>query len=229
MVYKNTLEAVIENVKEIEKLVSDFAGVDQISAIDMDLTLEKVRNLYDILLLIKQSDTGKGDGGKKQAGEAEKDLTGTVQPAENEIPDEHLKETEADNISAEKKDMGTSDKQSVSTDKVISGRFKSGQDSIHDSISKLQHADDLSTQLQAKPISNIADAIGINDKFTFINELFDGDAEKYNKTIEILNEVVNFNDGYNYLIGNYTWDMDSTLVQKILNLIRRKLIINNDE
>ena len=35
MVYKNTLEAVIENMKEIEDLVSGFAGQKKISAIDM--------------------------------------------------------------------------------------------------------------------------------------------------------------------------------------------------
>lgn len=203
MVYKNTLEAVIENVKEIENLVSGFAGYEEIPAIDMDLALEKVRNLYDILLILKQSGQEKG--------------TGKTSLADDK------------SVTAEKTGKDDNVAKDVAEDTNISDRFKSESSSIHDSFAKLEQNDDLSSQLQTKPISNIADAIGINDKFTFIKELFDSDVEKYNTTIDILNKVVNFNDAYNYLMGNFDWDMDSPMVQKILNLIRRKLIINKDE
>lgn len=228
MVYKNTLEAVIENVKEIENLVSEFANYKKIPAVEMDLALEKVRNLYDILLLLKKSGQEEENIQTSQESSARVESPAAEETEDIEIEDKTTEEAEADSI-AEAETEEPIRQEDEAEGKNVSDRFKSESSSIHDSISKLQQYDDLSSQLQTKPISNIADAIGINDKFTFIKELFDGDAEKYNNTIDILNKVVNFNDAYNYLMGNFSWDMDSPLVQKILNLIRRKLIINKDE
>jgi hypothetical protein len=228
MVYKNTLEAIIENVKEIENLVSEFAKYKKIPAVEMDLTLEKVRNLYDILLLLKKSGQEEESVQASQDASAPIELPPTEEAEDIKMTDKTAEDAKADSI-ARKEPEETIRQENEEKEKIVSDRFKSESASIHDSISKLQQYDDLSSKLQTKPISNIADAIGINEKFTFIKELFDGDAEKYNDTIDILNKVINFNDAYNYLMGNFNWDMDSPLVQKILNLIRRKLIINKDE
>jgi hypothetical protein len=201
MVYKNTLDAILENVKEISSMVAGFTNFDKIPDIDMDLALEKVRNLYDILLMLKQS---------------------------------HLKEDNrtTDKIPGSEATPDSTSEKADKTDnkgKIISDRFKSQSTSLHDSFLKSEKYDDLSTKLKSKPITNIADAIGINDKFIFIKELFGGNENKYYKTIEVLNDATNFNDAYNYLIGNFNWDMDSSLVQILLDLIRRKLITKKDE
>ena len=45
----------------------------------------------------------------------------------------------------------------------------------------------LAARLQRKPVSDLISAIGINDKFLFLNELFGGSMEKYNKSIRSLN------------------------------------------
>jgi hypothetical protein len=237
MVYKNTLEAIIENVKEINTMISGFTNYDKIPAIEMDLTLEKVRNLYDILLMLKQSHLKEDNkmtepiSGSETAS-IKADKSGAMDGPLEKEPDNDLKDT-GDSIEYEesaKSDL--SEKKSVKADdneKIISDRFKSQSASIHDGFLKSQKYDDLSTKLKSKPITSIADVIGINDKFIFIKELFNGNENKYNKTIEVLNNATNFNDAYNYLIGNFNWDMDNSLVQILLDLIRRKLIINKDE
>ncbi len=237
MVYKNTLEAIIENVKEIEELISDFVKNKKIPKIEMDLALEKVRDLYDVLLLLRRAGIEEQSGQATQSTEkytesvdsSNSDINENTSKTMNKekIPDspEDKKDEEPPNpdLVIEKPDEAENDKQ------IVSDRFKTKSASIHDSLLNSQKYDDYSSNLKAEPISNIANSIEINDKFTFIQELFDGDTNKYNKTIEILNEVTNFNDAYNYLMGNFNWDMDSTLVQKILDLIRRKLIISKDE
>ncbi len=72
-------------------------------------------------------------------------------------------------------------------------------------------------------------AIGINDRFTFIRELFNGDTHAFEYAIKALNEAANFNDAYNYLMQNYDWDMDSDAVQLLLDIIRRKYITGRHE
>ena len=237
MVYKNTLEAIIENVKEINAMISGFTKHDKIPAIEMDLTLEKVRNLYDILLMLKQSHLKEDDKITERVSESETtsikaDRSGTMDVTLEAETDNNIK-VASDSIEfeeSEKSDL--TEKKSAKADdneKTISDRFKSQSASIHDGFVKSQKYDDLSTKLKSKPITNIADAIGINDKFIFIKELFNGNENKYNETIEELNSATNFNDAYNYLMGNFNWDMDNSLVQILLDLIRRKLIINKDE
>jgi len=237
MVYKNTLEAIIENVKEINTMVSGFTNYDKIPTIEMDLTLEKVRNLYDILLMLKQSLLREDNKTPEQISGSETASIKADKPGANNGPQDvetgdEIKDT-PDSIEYEvsaKSDL--SEKKSAKADdnqKIISDRFKSQSTSIHDGFLKSEKYDDLSTKLKSKPITNIADAIGINDKFIFIKELFNGNEYTYKETIEVLNNATNFNDAYNYLMGNFEWDMDNSLVQILLDLIRRKLIINKDE
>jgi hypothetical protein len=237
MVYKNTLEAIIEHVKEINTMVSGFTNNDKISAIEMDLTLEKVRNLYDILLMLKQSNLREESKIKKpvpgtETGSVESDKAGGVNGLPGTETDSDIKDTRNSIEYEESAKSDLTENKSAKADnneEIISDRFKSQTASIHDGFLKSQKYEDLSSKLKSKPITNIADAIGINDKFIFIKELFNGNENKYNKTIEVLNNATNFNDAYNYLMGNFNWDMDNSLVQILLDLIRRKLIINKDE
>ena len=39
---------------------------------------------------------------------------------------------------------------------------------------------DLSARLKSKPITNLSDAIGLNDRFLFIREVFEGNKDAYN-------------------------------------------------
>ncbi|UCH13241.1 MAG: hypothetical protein JSV22_08995 [Bacteroidales bacterium] len=237
MVYKNTIEAILENVKEIKAMVTGFSDYDEIPDIEMDLALEKVRNLYDILLILKQSGSKTNDKIPEQISEPPKEQIKAEKAGSNDIPAETKTSEDMEDIDyssehVEPDSVELAEEEPDKTDinqRTVSDRFKSQSTSIHDSLSKTQQYDDLSTKLKSKPIINIADAIGINDKFIFIKELFNDDADKYDKTIEVLNNATNFNDAYNYLMGNFNWDMDNSLVQILLDLIRRKLIINKDE
>jgi hypothetical protein len=218
MDYKNTLEAIIGNVEEIRTLISGFAANKKIRAIEMELTLEKVRNLYDILLMLKETYSVENAG-----------------PSAQVAGDAGNADVDDDSPSTENKEEATldlSEEQQAENDddiKIVSDRFKRHTTSIHDSLSKSQQYNELSEKLKSKAITDIGNAIGINDKFIFVKELFHGDTNMYNNTIGVLNNATNFNEAYNYLIGNFDWDMDSPLVQILLDLIRRKLIINKNE
>jgi hypothetical protein len=111
---------------------------------------------------------------------------------------------------------------------IIAEKYQSDQKFVNESVGKSRPGQDLSSKLQTKPINDISKAIGINDKFLFVKELFDGNAAQFDKTIKVLNDAANFNDAFNYLNENYNWEMDSSSVQKLLDLARRKFIIQNE-
>jgi len=96
--------------------------------------------------------------------------------------------------------------------------------SINDIIAKNQSGKMLASKLQNKPIKDIKTAIGINDKFQLIRELFDGSAEKFAQTVDHLNGLSSFEEAYTYCSENYNWDEEETIVIKFLELINRRYL-----
>jgi len=83
-----------------------------------------------------------------------------------------------------------------------------------------------------QPIEEIRTAIGINDKFLFINELFSGSLENYNKMLDELNEFKSFNGASTYLIELKVvnqWDGNSGAWRKLVGLIERKFDVNPED
>lgn len=58
----------------------------------------------------------------------------------------------------------------------------------------------LASKIQQHRISDIKAAIGINDKFTFINDLFKGEIANYNQSIEKLNNMESYQEAMEYLV-----------------------------
>ncbi len=109
------------------------------------------------------------------------------------------------------------------TKEVISDLYKNKQKYRNESLQKDRVASDISSKFHNNPIADIASSIGINDKFRYVRELFDGDSSKYSSTIEVLNQVGSEADALNYIRENFSWDMDDKLVSRLLELTRRKL------
>ena len=57
----------------------------------------------------------------------------------------------------------------------------------------------VATKIQNNLISDIKAAIGINDKFTFVNDIFKGEISRYNHAIDHLNSLETFQDAENYI------------------------------
>jgi len=75
-------------------------------------------------------------------------------------------------------------------------------------------------------ITDIHTAIGINEKFQFTNELFEGNANEYTAAVNQLNNYPSFTEAESYLNSIkeiYKWKEDDVLVGKFISIIKRKL------
>lgn len=72
-------------------------------------------------------------------------------------------------------------------------------------------------------ITDIRKAIGLNDKFLMIKDLFDGDAQRYENTIDTLNEFDDLDECMIYIVENFSWNPDSEGAKLLVSLIERKL------
>ena len=85
----------------------------------------------------------------------------------------------------------------------------------------------LAARLQRKPVSDLISAIGINDKFLFLNELFGGSMEKYNKSIRSLNSFSTLLGAKTYMSElqiEFQWDCDTDAYKKLADLVERRFI-----
>jgi hypothetical protein len=85
---------------------------------------------------------------------------------------------------------------------------------------------EIAQQLQETSINDLRKAIGINDKYLFINELFGGDEGLFEQTIKTLNQF-NFWAEADFwikkeLVPSKKWDVEMPAVQQFMLLIKRR-------
>ncbi len=83
-------------------------------------------------------------------------------------------------------------------------------------------ANNVTTPPMAK-ISDLRSAIGLNDKFIMLRDLFASDEQQYNTTIDALNSFNDLDDCMIYIVENFAWNPDSEGAKLIVSLIERKL------
>src|SRR5689334_18558065 len=82
--------------------------------------------------------------------------------------------------------------------------------------------------LKHEPIKDLRKAIGINDRFVFINDLFRGDEAMYERSIKTINGFHIFPEAEYWiareLIVKLGWDKDSEIVMHFIHLVKRRFI-----
>ncbi len=118
---------------------------------------------------------------------------------------------------------------SQSPSRSIGDRFGNDDKSLHQRISSQKEDRSIGTRLQQHPITNIKDAIGLNEKFLFINELFQGDIQAYNDALTRLNSMGSLKEAFeflNNLTNIHKWDANRSAetVEKLAGFVQRRYL-----
>jgi hypothetical protein len=146
-----------------------------------------------------------------------------VQEKEEKIEEQILAETYIQNVQLHKepvqKELQLEDEELVDIHhKRLGDSFlkeKSVNDIRSDDMSKLEH------KLSNRPVSSIQSAIGINDRFQFIRELFEGSADNFVKAVTDLDSMKDMKEAVDYLQTNFKWKKNESSL-KFVNLIKRR-------
>jgi len=85
----------------------------------------------------------------------------------------------------------------------------------------------LAAKLAKKKIENLVTSVGINEKFLFTNELFNGNTEQFIKTINQLNNFNSLQEATGclaILVKKNSWEIEETPYLKLLALVERKYL-----
>ena len=107
-------------------------------------------------------------------------------------------------------------------------------DSIKNSVAELVEApecdyshsftDSSTSSRDARIVTDLKKAIGLNDRFRFRNDLFNKDEKLMLDTIEALNGLANMSDAKAYLSARFTWKEDDASVVYFYEILERKFV-----
>jgi len=109
---------------------------------------------------------------------------------------------------------------------IIADSFSHLSNRFNEQLGDRKTDDDLSGLINTKPLTSLNEAIGINDKFFYIREIFGGNKDAYSQALTKLENAVSINDA-RAVIMSYTGDnSENEAVNQLLDLVKRKLPSN---
>ena len=244
---KELIKKLNSDIQDIYSITNKFENSENIHPLDIDLALSKVRNLYELLLKldvqgIQITENQKEEIStpvKKEEQKEESEITKEVKakPKEADTTSEKKEEITEEKTSANKPEFiietGSEEKKveeiieekietkQSNNPEIVADKFQSKK-FVHDNISKKNVKKDVSAKMQSKPIQDINSAIGLNDRFIFIRELFGNNKEHYHETVQVLNNFDTYNNAVKFLDENFDWEPENENYERLKELVRRK-------
>lgn len=103
-------------------------------------------------------------------------------------------------------------------EKLVVGEKFGTERSVNDVMSENKSTE---TSIGNGPISSLRAAIGLNDRFLFIREIFGNNTDKYNMVIEQLDKLETIQQAVEYLKANITLQKNNTSM-KFVDLLKRR-------
>ena len=196
----------------LEKMNYLFSSIQKngtMSRIDRDLMTGYTKELYELLLSAEHPQQ------EIQAAPA------YLNPLEHPAPVQEIPKPATS--------LKEDDEQIVMSKKTLSeliGMKSGNTPSLNEKLRR--DVSDLSDKLQESPIRDLKVFIGLNRRFTFINFLFNGNADDYDLAINKLNASASYIEAINFLASSVAnknhWDENNPIVSEFYDLVRRRFL-----
>ncbi|MBK8364234.1 MAG: hypothetical protein IPL24_11310 [Bacteroidetes bacterium] len=100
-------------------------------------------------------------------------------------------------------------------------------ETLADRIAMNQSSHSVSDHLHKVPVKDLKAAIGLNEKFQFINQLFNGDSQKYNSSVEHLNTCGSSNKAQEFMKTislDYNWEKQPSVASLFMDIVERRYL-----
>lgn len=223
-------------LKELKSLIEDMkVDPSGTSQLELDLTKGKIRAIYDMLYDVKIITEPDQPKEVETITHPEPELKPAQEKIEEPEPAPELilqiepeVEENVDNSATTE-----TEKQTPPPSEPILNLFEepatkpdeNEKKSVGEKIAEQKSVESIGEVIQSKKTVNLKLAIGINEKFFLLNELFEGKMNEYNDTIEILDQKDTFKDAMEYLAllkENKNWDEESEAFLQLKGFLERK-------
>lgn len=109
---------------------------------------------------------------------------------------------------------------------ILADQFTNLSKSFNEELGSMKQEEDIAGKLRSKHLDDLSDAIGVNDRFVFIREIFNGSYDTYAKAISELNSAGNMSDARQVLSYYTGTRAENEAVRQLMELVKRKFQIN---
>jgi hypothetical protein len=227
-----------EALKELQAILTEKKA-SELSQLEIDLSLDKIKRIYEIALkLIPVSvpdATSKTIEMEQEVVECDSESFGQTDEPDPE-PEETEPEKEALSFENEEREtMETFPEIEIKKEEKKAGEVldlfnetlvpeKMDKQPIRKEETPIEK-ESVAEKLQKNKLKSIKSAIGINEKFFFLNELFNGDLNIYNISIEKLDSKNQLEEALlllTELSESFNWNKESEALNELTKMLENK-------
>lgn len=218
---KELLNALHNQITELDAMLRKFAQADDIATIDIDLFLAKMRSLYDeakmldnvrLLAAAPQVPTPESKPlfvpppASPPVATPEPVPPPAPKPVPEPVPAPAPKPVRASVPKPDAPRLGEKLKPTTEAVNEIYGKAKSAS----------------KTAVNTQPVPDIFVAIGLNDRFFFTRELFNDNTALFKSTISTLNNLTDFEAAKSHIESEFDWPEEDATVTQFMQIVKRR-------
>jgi len=204
---------IAELINSIKQHSDDIGDKKHIPQLELELILKKIASLYEKSIVFNYLNSQKS---------IENEIAKLIEPVVN-IEEKIMLEISKSKEEPVIQKKAEAEIQEIST--TIIEEPKEELKTIEGPVQQANTNTKPTVNIQKPSIADIKSAIGINDRFQFSNELFQGNMQEYEIGIQQLNSSENIDSAmvyFNSLKKLYNWDMKNETVIRLLELVERR-------
>jgi hypothetical protein len=252
MDFNTTIDIIIKDLRQAREIINDLKQYPGVPLLQVELAVSKCRSAEEIMALLKtmkqehqvmyneEVERVEGVESDERIDEvkfntpSDRDILMEIDDEDEDesfsLPVPEKKASEVSNLLVNEKhksddetDIPKKSREKLPETNIIADRFSGMSNTFNEQLGNTKSDGDVSASIKSRPVNNLTEAIGINDKFLFIREIFNGNQLSYNEAIAKLNKIENISDA-RAVIMSYTGEGDEIVaVKQLLDLVKRKL------
>lgn len=221
MDFNTTIDIILKDLRDVREIIEDLKNYPGLPQLQIELAKAKCRSAEEVIALLKTLKPATSETVIEKVPDRPKPEK-LIEITDDEVPEDigsHVSEEPEKRIIQE---PHTADKKSQST--IIADKFTGPSGTVSDKFESNNKDDNLASYIKrSKHVNNLADAIGISDRFLFIREIFKGNLSEYDQAMDKLNRAESLPDA-KAIIMSYTGENEeSEVVLQLLEIVKRKL------
>jgi hypothetical protein len=214
MEFNATIDLIIKDLNDACQIIDDLKNYPGVPELQVELAKAKCKSAGDVIALLKSI---------KQQPVTPKSEKITVTPVKTTRVRQPIEEPEK---KPEKKVVSEKIEGIPQGSAIFADKFINLPASINEQLGTFKSEDDVTEIIKSKHIHNLKDAIGINDRFLFIREIFNGDKDSFDQAVTKLENTETISDAKAVIFSYTGSNQENEAAKQLLDLVKRKLSPN---
>ncbi|MBW6499769.1 MAG: hypothetical protein K0B05_00110 [Bacteroidales bacterium] len=228
MDFNATIDLIIKDLREAQEIIDDLKKYPGVPVLQVELAKSRCKSAGEVIACLKdiQSRVTAETVSVSTAREQTEEPSIVSDNTAGQIPDKPEIVPEVQNELIE---MVTETREAVQQparkpveSTIIADKFSHLSSRFNEQLGSSRGPDEVTEMLKSKPLKNLSDAIGFNDKFLFIREIFNGNKDVYTQAITRLESAGSLSEARGLIMNYKGDDEENEAVIQLLDILKRK-------